>query len=96
MNTEKINGKPENFCKNLSKEDEKLRETCQEFEAVFINLMLSQMRNSVMKSDLFGKSQEEEFWNSMMDQELAKTWANNNGIGLASLLFQQFKQTSSK
>ena len=80
----------------LSREDQKLKESAEEFEAVFISLMLSQMRNSVMKSDLFGKGQEEEVWNSMMDQELAKTWAKNDGVGLANLLFQQLQQTTGK
>lgn len=81
---------------NLNKEDQKLKEAAQEFEAVFISLMLSQMRNNVMKSDLFGKGQEEEVWNSMMDQELAKTWARNDGVGLANLLFQQLRQGTGK
>lgn len=80
----------------LSQDEQKLKETSQEFEAVFISLMLSQMRNNVMKSDLFGKGQEEGVWNSMMDQELAKTWAKNDGVGLANLLFQQLSQNTGK
>lgn len=73
------------------REERKLREATQEFEALFISMMLSQMRNTVMKSELFGESREEEVWNSMMDQELAKTWARSDGVGLANLLFQQLK-----
>lgn len=82
-----------NITQELSPEDKKLKEATQEFESVFIGMMLSQMRNSVMKSDFFKKSQEEDVWNSMMDQELAKTWARNEGVGLANLLFQQLRQS---
>ena len=69
--------------------DAKLRQACQDFEAVFLNQLLKSMRKTVMKSDLFGGSREEELFQEMMDLEIAKSIARTNSTGMADLLYRQ-------
>ncbi|MEW6277557.1 MAG: rod-binding protein [Candidatus Eremiobacterota bacterium] len=75
-------------------EEARMKQACQEFEQLFLTQMLAQMRSSVPKSDVFGGGgSQEEMFQGMLDQERAKAWAQEGGIGLANLLFQQMKET---
>jgi peptidoglycan hydrolase FlgJ len=77
-------------------EDAKLKQACQEFEQLFLTQMMAQMRSTVPKSDIFGGGgSQEEMFQGMLDQERAKSWAQEGGVGLANLLFQQMKDTQS-
>ncbi len=73
-------------------EDKKMREACQGMEAVFLNLMLSQMRATVPKSSLTGSSNQEETMQSMLDTEMTKNLAATGGIGLADMIYRQLLQ----
>lgn len=75
-------------------EQAKLKTACQEFEQLFLTQMLNQMRSSIPKGEggLFGGGQQEEMFNGMLDQERAKAWSQDGGVGLANLLFQQMKE----
>ena len=68
-----------------------LKETCQEFESLFIEQLLTVMRKAVPKSDLLGERREEEMYQSLYDQELAVQMSQQKGLGLADLLFEQLK-----
>lgn len=72
----------------------KLKTACQDFEQLFLTQMLQQMRSSIPKDGLLGGGQQEEMFNGMLDQERAKAWSQDGGIGLANLLFQQMKDQS--
>ena len=73
-------------------DEAKLREACQQMESVFLNQMLAQMRKctGAGEDSLFG-SKDQEMFNGMLDQERAKAWSQNGGVGLASILFEQMK-----
>ncbi|MFW5733488.1 MAG: peptidoglycan DD-metalloendopeptidase family protein [Oceanidesulfovibrio sp.] len=73
--------------------EKELREACEGFESIFINKLWQQMRKSVPKEG-FLHSKEEEFYQSMFDQEMSKKIASAGGIGLADILFEQLKQQS--
>ena len=73
------------------KQEAKLREACQDFEAVFLNHLLKSMRKTVTKSDLFGSSKEEEFFQEMMDYEVAKSISEKNSMGIADMLYKQLR-----
>lgn len=75
-----------------AREEAKLQEACQQFEQLFLGQMLAQMRKTVPKGSMMGGGQSEEMFNGMLDQERAKVWAQEGGIGLANMLFQQMKQ----
>jgi flagellar protein FlgJ len=70
------------------KDDAKLKATCKDLEAVFLNLMLSNMRKTVDKATLFDHSQED-MMTSMLDSEMTKDMAKAGGIGLADMLYRQ-------
>lgn len=70
----------------------KLREACEGFESVFLQKMWEQMRTTVPKEGYL-HSREEQFWQSMFDQELAKKMSSAGGIGLADMLYDQLSST---
>ncbi len=75
-----------------AKEEAKLQEACQQFEEMFLTQMMKQMRRSAPKGGLFKESQAQKQFEGMLDQERAKSWADNGGIGMAQMLFEQMKQ----
>ncbi|WP_019878395.1 rod-binding protein [Succinispira mobilis] len=78
------------------KEQQKLRKTCQDMESVFINLMFTNMRNTVQRSELLPESMGEKIMRSMLDQEMATKMSRAGGIGLADLLYQQLSTDNKK
>ena len=57
-------------------------------EAMFLNLMMTNMRNTVQKSGLVDTSKEE-IMRSMLDSEMTKNMAEAGGIGIADMLYRQ-------
>lgn len=79
--------------KPLSAEEEKkMREACRGMEALFLNMMLSKMRDTVPKSELTGSSSQENIMRSMLDTEMTKNLAETGGIGLADMIYRQLLQ----
>ena len=78
------------------KEQQKLRKTCQDMESVFINLMFTNMRKTVQRSELLPESMGEKIMRSMLDQEMATKMSRAGGIGLADLLYQQLSTDNKK
>ncbi len=72
-------------------EDKKLREACQDFEAMFMSIMYKQMRNTVPENELFGKSNGEKIFESMLDDEVMKNASKAGGVGLGDMLYRQLK-----
>ncbi len=75
-----------------AEKERKLREASEGFESIFIQKMWEQMRASLPKDGLLSSSKEEQFWQSMYDQELAKSMASAGGIGLADMMVEQMKE----
>lgn len=71
----------------------KLYEQCQEFEAIFVKMMLKEMRNSVDKSSsILNGGWAEDIYSDMLDDEYSKTMARNAGFGLSDELYKQLSQ----
>lgn len=68
---------------------EALEEACRDFESLFVNYMLKQMRETVPQNGLFGGGQAERMYTSMMDAEVAKQISKQRGLGLAPIMYQQ-------
>ncbi|MCR5814735.1 MAG: rod-binding protein [Desulfovibrio sp.] len=68
--------------------EKKLREACEGFESIFIQKMWQEMRKTVNQSS-FLHGREEQFWQDMYDQELAKKMTSAGGIGLANMMYEQ-------
>jgi len=77
-----------------AKEDAKLKATCKDMEAMFLNMMLTEMRHTVDKSKLLDTSKED-IMTSMLDTETTKNMANAGGMGLADMLYRQLHLAAS-
>ncbi|MCE1247652.1 MAG: rod-binding protein [Firmicutes bacterium] len=88
---------------SVAGEDKRLKDACKQYESVFLNQLMSEMRKTIPKSGLMGgegeeggeggESNEKEMYDSMMDTEMANAWASSEGVGLANILYQQMKQS---
>ncbi len=66
-----------------------LREVAGQFEALFMQTILKNMRASELADPLFGDSDQHEMYQGMMDQQLALEMSSGRGIGLADMLVRQ-------
>ncbi|MEN6521539.1 MAG: rod-binding protein [Armatimonadota bacterium] len=76
----------------VTRDDKSLKNACMEFESVLVHQMIKNMRNSVIKSDLFGSSEKEEMFQDMMDEETSKNFSKTGSIGLADVMYRQLIQ----
>ena len=72
--------------------DQKLRKACKEFESVLTYQLLQSMRRTVQKCDLFHGGNEESMYESLLDQELSKSLADQGDRSLADLLYRQLSR----
>jgi len=70
------------------------RATAQQFEAMFIQMMLKSMRAASFRSDLV-ESQTLETYEAMQDQELSVQMAKRGALGIAGMLERQLTQMKS-
>jgi len=70
-----------------------LRESAEQFEALFIQMMLKSMceANNVLKSDMFQSNALETF-QGMYDKELSMSMAKRNALGFADVVVKQLSQ----
>lgn len=68
---------------------EKLRETAQEFEAVFLSQMMKPMFEGIQADDMFGGGQAEDMYRSLMMDEYGKSIAKSGGIGIADNVMRE-------
>jgi flagellar protein FlgJ len=71
-----------------------LEKACHDFESIFVNLMLQEMRRTVPKDDLLNGGPADEIYTSMMDSEVAKALTQQRGLGLAGMLYRQLNALS--
>ena len=66
-----------------------LREVAEQFEAIFIQTLLKQARQSKLADDILGSSAGDNY-TEMLEQERAKSMAQNMNLGIAEALVKQF------
>jgi len=67
----------------------KLRETAEDFEAVFLSQMLKPMFEGIETDGPFGGGQAEGMWRSLMVDEYGKSIAKSGGIGIAESVMSE-------
>lgn len=72
---------------SAEKESKRLREACEGFEAMFLDIVFREMRNTVPENTLFGQSNGEKIWHSMLDTELMQNAAKSGGVGIADMMY---------
>lgn len=65
-----------------------LHEVAQQFESVFITMVMKAMRDTLPKDGMFASNQMETY-QEMMDQQLALELSNGEGLGLAAVIERQ-------
>ena len=71
--------------------EQALGAAAQQFEAVFLGMMLKSMRDATPQDGMFDTEQTK-MYTSMLDQQLAQSMASR-GIGLADVMVKQLSQT---
>ncbi|MBD3276582.1 MAG: hypothetical protein GF372_14805 [Candidatus Marinimicrobia bacterium] len=61
-------------------------------ESVLIQQMLKQMNSSMLSEGPFGKSNQAKIFQGMFTESMAEQIANSGGIGLSSIITQQFDE----
>ncbi len=68
-----------------------LEEVAGQFEALFIQTLLKNMRDASLGDGLLGKDQAHEMYEGMLDQQLSMEMAGGKGIGIAEMLVRQLR-----
>ncbi|MCD6460880.1 rod-binding protein [bacterium] len=71
---------------------QKLKKAAEGFEAMFINLLLSQMRKTIPKSDLIDGGNAQEIFESMFYDEIAKRVSQRGELGIADKLMAEYEK----
>ncbi len=72
--------------------DRKLKKACKDFESLLTYQLLRSMRQTVDKCDLFHGGTGEEMYETLLDQELAKSMAGREERGLSEILYRQLRR----
>ena len=79
----------------LQSAPEDLHAAAEQFEAIFIQTLLKQARQSKLADDILGSSAGDNY-TEMLEQERAKSMAQNMNLGIAEALVKQFGHGTSK
>lgn len=77
-----------------SGDNEEIMKACKEVEAYFLNVMFREMRKTVPSGGFIKKSQAEEIFQDMLDEQVSKNAAESGGIGLAQAMYKQMTGSS--
>ena len=78
-----------------SKSDDKLKNACADFEAIFIKQMLDSMRKTVEKTSLLSGGMAEDIFEDMLYQNYAEKMSKVGNFGLKEILYKQLSTISS-
>ena len=70
-----------------------LKTVAKQFEAVFLNMMLKSMRDTVSQDGMFDNEQTKMF-NGMLDEQYASQLSQGRGLGLADMIVRQMSQAA--
>jgi len=88
-----INGRPDyDFAAALDKVSPqvqaKAKSTAQDFEAMFLNQMFSQMTSGLKGEGPFGNTTGTGVWRSMLTEQYSKSFAQAGGVGIAKDVYR--------
>ncbi len=73
----------------LSTSQRGLRKAADQFDSLFMQQLLGEMRRTVWESDIFGNRRAEKLFEGLLDQEVSDEMAKAGGIGLSSMVYHQ-------
>ena len=78
----------------VQKKDEQLWKVSRQFEAIFVQQMMGEMRKTVGKSDFMPSGYAEDMHASMMDEAIAKASTKRSNFGIADNIYRQLEAAS--
>lgn len=70
---------------------EKLKNTAEEMEGLFLNMMMKQIRKTIPETSFSGeKSQGKKMFQAKLDRKYAEQMAENKSFGIAEAIYEQF------
>ena len=89
-----INGHPDYdlvnaLAKVSPKAQAKAKATSQDFEAVFLNSMFSQMTSGLKGEGPFGSTTGTGVWRSMLTEQYSKSFAKAGGVGISKNVYRE-------
>ncbi len=72
--------------------DSRLKEACEDFQAIFVKQMLDSMRKTVNKQGLLDGGRAEEIFEDMLYDEYARKISHTAGLGLDKMMYSQLSQ----
>lgn len=83
--------------KKLSKDEKALKETTEEFEAIFIKMLLDAQEKTIdRKSSMLYGGNGEDIFRSMLNDERAKSISKSGELGLAKVMYEQLSRNMKK
>lgn len=80
--------------RKLNKDETQLKEVTEEFEAIFIKILLDSMDKTVdRESDMFYGGNSEDIFRSMLNTERSKQMAKASNFGISESLYNQLSRT---
>lgn len=76
----------------IAKRNKDIKDASVQLEAIILKMMYGEMWKTVPKNELFGDDNAMEIWRDMYHEELTKNIAENGGIGIQDLIYQQLTQ----
>lgn len=89
-------GKGTAVDKNRDLANKRLKDACQQLEAVFWHLLLRSMRKTIPEDGLFEQSSEERLYLDMLDERYAMLLAEQDSAGIGRILYEQLRQKGDK
>lgn len=75
---------------SMNDDDRKLKESCNDFEAIMVNFLLREMKKTVNKGGFFGEDKfASESFDQMLDTHISKSIAGTGSFGIAQGMFEQ-------
>ncbi len=71
---------------------QQLAKTARDFEAIFVQQVFKEMRQTIPEGGLIPRGQAEDIYFDMQDMEAAKQLAQQGGIGLAEMMLEQLQK----
>lgn len=88
-----VNGRPDLLMQEALKKvspqaQVKAKSQAQDFEAVFLNSMFSQMTSGIKEDGPFGNTPSTGIWRSMMTEQYSKSFAQAGGVGISNDVYR--------
>ena len=75
-------------------EHPEVRKVAKQFEALFVNQMISAMRKTVVRGGLVPESNAERVYQSMLDSQQAEKMADTEQLGLSQMIYDHLLRQS--